>query len=741
MENHTEKMNQYSEEEMQQALADFLDKMMDQDEGIELEVVPENTMIRKVTMDEEDTLKVTIGVLPDSYDSLYTSGLVQVGIRSNGKKMMDLGRFQCFVFNEHYFPMGSSVDSAETSRLTPQHVLMEFSSQRVWLPGSYTLFVYDELELVLYRIGFTLDEELNVSMEDDRTCLPYSMEETLVTLRKRPLYDWEALAVQPGSAQLRQHALKCLQLKRYNELRESLGKDDLKLSGNLLITTHNRDFGRDVLRCLADVVLPDYTFNYVDASQLYDVSSTNPYETLSEYVTDTDKQVFCLTNVSVLLASGGKVIVKKLVDKMRGDRDRFVLWICGNRQELNGVFDVFPTLRDYFPLENQLEQQPYAAHELVQALFSRIEAEGIEMTAEVKNELARFVLREHRQGTLASWTVDGISRFVTDEIRPRYRARAYRRVMDETLPSLSMEDVPLNQLTDSFQTYEECIRELDQMVGLDDVKQGITTMAYNTRFCLERRRRNLPTSDNVAYHCIFTGNPGTGKTTVARKLGKIYHALGLLSKGDVMAVDRTRLVGRYIGETEENMKAVLEEARGNVLFIDEAYTLYDGGGDRKDFGGRVIDSLLTVLTQPDPDMLVIFAGYEKEMDAMLSTNPGLAGRFPYKYRFIDYNADQLMEIACRLFSRDAYELTDEARRQLKEAIAQTYASRTENFGNARWVEQFVRNGVVPAMAARLATTGSDDYVTIEAADIRRAYEKFNPKAVELRPRRKVGFSA
>ena len=90
------------------------------------------------------------------------------------------------------------------------------------------------------------------------------------------------------------------------------------------------------------------------------------------------------------------------------------------------------------------------------------------------------------------------------------------------------------------------------------------------------------------------------------------------------------------------MKAVLEEARGNVLFIDEAYNLYDGSGDRKDFGARVLDSLLTVLSQPNPDMLIVFAGYEKEMDAMLNTNPGLTGRFPYKYRFADYNADQLM---------------------------------------------------------------------------------------------------
>ena len=189
------------------------------------------------------------------------------------------------------------------------------------------------------------------------------------------------------------------------------------------------------------------------------------------------------------------------------------------------------------------------------------------------------------------------------------------------------------------------------------------------------------------------------------------------------------------------MKAILDEARGNVLFIDEAYTLYDGASDRKDFGARVIDSLLTVLSQPDPDMLVIFAGYLKEMDAMLNTNPGLMGRFPYKYQFKDYNAEQLFIIASRLLQHDDYRLSPEAEAQLRESIAKAYAQRDTNFSNARWVEQFVGNGIIPAMASRLVQTGSDDYQTIEAVDIRQAYDRFNPKAIALKPRQKVGFSA
>ena len=130
---------------------------------------------------------------------------------------------------------------------------------------------------------------------------------------------------------------------------------------------------------------------------------------------------------------------------------------------------------------------------------------------------------------------------------------------------------------------------------------------------------------------VFTGNPGTGKTTVAQMVGRVFHSLGILSKGGVIVTERSKLVGRYIGDTENNMQALLEQAKGNVLFIDEAYNLYDGGDTKKDYGHRVIESLLTVLSQKNPDLIVILAGYEKEMMNMLETNPGMKGRFPYHF--------------------------------------------------------------------------------------------------------------
>jgi hypothetical protein len=187
---------------------------------------------------------------------------------------------------------------------------------------------------------------------------------------------------------------------------------------------------------------------------------------------------------------------------------------------------------------------------------------------------------------------------------------------------------------------------------------------------------------------------------------------------------------------------VFEEARGNVLFIDEAYNLSTGSEDRKDFGYRVIESLLTILTKP-VDMLVVLAGYTKEMEAMLSSNPGLWSRFPYKYQFDDYDGAQLMEIAHHLFEREDYILTDEADAELRKIIDQTLKMKLPEFGNARWIEQFVHNGIIPAMANRFYATACTDYQHVEVSDVTEAFERLKPQAAPLKPHHKVvsGFSA
>ena len=689
----------------------------------------------------QEITKVKILVQPHLFDSVYVNG--DIAVTLYGKKGSHFAdeRFQLNILAEDYYPMACTKTYHEVEHPSSRAITLTMMSFVLWLPGRYVLYVRDNHDDSLIQMPFTLDEKLKATVGKTQPCLPCSREDILTSIIDGYSFDWSSLGQRPGMAQIRNYVLNQKQLEVYNEFRKGMHGEALCSKGHLLIATHNRDFTFDDLYHLFTIVASDFTLSHLDCGTLFDPARNNPYEVLFEELGVTGRHVFCLTNPGALLSTGGKVIVKKIIEKIRVDERQNLLWICGSKQDIEAVLNLFPSLGVFFPSDHRLEQEPYKDFEVVHAFFDALKDEHLYCSIEAMDGLARTLLQGYHKGILSTLTVSDIRQFVVEQVKPRYLARCYREISDEHLPQVELDDLCLDQLTSNEATYEQCLSDLDEMIGLDEVKQGIRQMAANTSFFAERRRRGLVTSQKAAFHCIFTGNPGTGKTTVAKKLGRIYRALGLLSKGEVIAVDRTRLVGRYIGETEENMKTILDEARGNVLFIDEAYTLYDGASDRKDFGARVIDSLLTVLSQPNPDMLIIFAGYLKEMDAMLNTNPGLMGRFPYKYQFKDYNAEQLFAIACRLLKHDDYRLSPEAEVQLRESIAKAYAQRDDNFSNARWVEQFVGNGIIPAMASRLSKTACDDYQSIEASDIRQAYAKFNPKATALKPRQKVGFNA
>ena len=739
------------EEEFEKLLQGFLD---DDTTSDDVNTNDENTVDGEANDDENDTFrfggerhyipeisKVKIQVQPHLFDSVYVNG--DIAVTLYGKKGVEFtdDRFKLHIMAEGYYPMTCTKSYHEAEHLSSRTLTLTMMSFAIWLPGRYVLYVRDTTDDSLIQMPFTLDDQLQATVYEPKPCLPCSREDILTCTLDGYSYDWSLVAQRPGMAQIRRFIVSQRQFEVYNEFRKGMRGEALCSKGHLLVMTRNRDLTSDDLYRLHTLVADDYAFTHLDCSLLFDASRNNPYEMLFEELCATGKHVFCLTNPGALLSTGGKIIVKKIIDKVRPNEKDYLLWICGAKADIEAVLNMFPSLGAFFPSDHRLEQESYKEFETVHAFFAALQDERLYCSIDAMDGLAHALLEGCRKGILSTWTMHDIRQFVIEQVKPRYLARCYQEINDEHLPQLELQDLCIDQLTSTKSTYEQCLKDLDEMVGLDEVKQGIRQMADNTTFFAERRRRGLTTSQKACFHCIFTGNPGTGKTTVAKKLGKIYRALGLLSKGEVIAVDRTRLVGRYIGETEENMKAILDEARGNVLFIDEAYTLYDGASDRKDFGARVIDSLLTVLSQPDPDMLVIFAGYLKEMDAMFNTNPGLMGRFPYKYQFKDYNAEQLYAIASRLLQHDDYCLSPEAEAQLRESIAKAYAQRDANFSNARWVEQFVGNGIIPAMASRLAQTGSDDYQTIEAVDIRQAYDRFNPKAIALKPRQKVGFSA
>ena len=691
--------------------------------------------------DMDDVQSVSIKMMPGTEKCLCND--VSVTIQMKPKARVRLNRFKCFVYTESLFPMCAMTDEAQVKRQRDRRMTVVLPGDHIWVPGKYILYVNDSSDESLMRIDFTLDDAMRLTTQPPQMLQPYCEEHVLVTCIEGVDNDWQPVAEMPGLAQFRKRVMHARQLVLFNEFRKECGMGEMMSNLNLLICTHNDDITPELLRHFLRMLSYEHSFTYIDCSTLYDPTSQYPYEQLTNILSSDGRQVYCLTHLGELLGANGKVIMRRIMEKFHSSDATDNLWLCGTRQEIDEILELFPSLKPYFETGSYIEQEPYSSFDLVQTFFRELAREHLDTTEELRDRLSWAVIQGCKQGAVANWSLFDVCRFIADEVRPRYLRRALPLMSNNEVTQLSVEDVPFERLTDTASTYQESIRELNEMIGLDEVKQGVTTMANQARLFLERRRRGLKTGSQMVFHSVFTGNPGTGKTTVARKLGKIYHALGLLSKGEVIAVDRTRIVGQYIGQTEDNMKVLLEEARGNVLFIDEAYTLNTGGEDKKDFGGRVIDSLLTVLTQPNPDMLIVLAGYAKEMDAMLNTNPGLAGRFPYRYQFSDYDAEQLTAIARHLLQVDDYVLTPEADATLQEVIADVLSQAVPNFSNARWVEQLVRNGIIPAMANRIFATACDDLQRVEPSDVREGYQRLRPQTITQKSARHrvAGFRA
>lgn len=291
--------------------------------------------------------------------------------------------------------------------------------------------------------------------------------------------------------------------------------------------------------------------------------------------------------------------------------------------------------------------------------------------------------------------------------------------------------------------------ELNRLVGLRRLKEDMEEARMMALFLKERKELCLEQRGESRHHMLFLGNPGTGKTTVARLVGQIYHRMGLLSKGHTVITCRTNLVGEYIGHTEKRMKEVLEEARGGVLFIDEAYTLVSHEQESNDYGKEVIHALLTVLSEPNPDMIIILAGYEDKMKNLLRMNPGLKDRFPLQFHFDDYSSDELLEIAHRTLKDRNFALTPEADRCLKDLIEKASARRDEHFGNGRWVHNLIEQGLIKSMARRVmsrfspAVAGRELFSTIELSDVEDAGRRFlsTREARLTPPAPRIGFRA
>lgn len=259
--------------------------------------------------------------------------------------------------------------------------------------------------------------------------------------------------------------------------------------------------------------------------------------------------------------------------------------------------------------------------------------------------------------------------------------------------------------------------ELHSLIGLSSVKAEVERLTNFIRIMTVREKQGLPVSE-ISYHCVFTGNPGTGKTTVARILANIYSELGVVEKGHLVETDRSGLVAEYVGQTAVKTNKIIDSALDGVLFIDEAYSLVNGGNN--DYGTEAISTLLKRMEDDRNRLVVILAGYGNEMQTFINSNPGLQSRFNRYIDFPDYNADELLEIYKRNLKKHKYTLSTEAEAFISAYITNAVANKDKNFGNARFVRNLFEK-TLENQAMRLASIGhltSDMLCEISIEDVK-----------------------
>ncbi len=289
---------------------------------------------------------------------------------------------------------------------------------------------------------------------------------------------------------------------------------------------------------------------------------------------------------------------------------------------------------------------------------------------------------------------------------------------------------PIDDINESF---AEVMTKLDALVGLNEIKEKVRDHAKYIQFLQLRKDAGFEEKDSINVHSVFIGNPGTGKTTVATMMGRLYRKMGLLSRGHVHVVDRVDLVGEYIGQTAPKVKDSIERARGGVLFIDEAYSLARNPDDTKDFGREVIEILVKEMSDGPGDLAVIVAGYPKEMNKFLDSNPGLKSRFAHHFEFSDYLPQELSLIAGYACQEKEIILSAAAKVKIDDIIVNAYRDRDRSFGNARFVYDLMEKAKI-YMGLRImemenpSTLDKEILETIQEQDVAK---------IEYKPRREL----
>ena len=490
-----------------------------------------------------------------------------------------------------------------------------------------------------------------------------------------------------------------------------LGEQE-KMSMHIILTGNPGTGKTTIARKLGEILA---AIGYLDSGHVVEVDRAmmvSPYQGETPKVVDRlcDKamggilfvdEAYTLAPVN---ASGerdnqGAQALEKLMKRMEDDRGKFVVIAAGYRTEMDNLFRINPGFRSRFNYFLNIED--YTPEQLYQIMLV-FAKEKKYIFSEQAEALTKKMISELHKSRDKDFANGRTMRSLFDQIckkqAQRLQGKDISSMSNEQLMTIEDEDIPYE--APKTVDYTECLKKLDGLVGLSGVKKEISNLAAFLNLQIKRGETNT----FQGKHYVFTGNPGTGKTTVARIMTDVFKTLGIVSRGQLVEADRAKLVAGYSGQTAIKTNQLVDQAIGGVLFIDEAYTLKSNDSDS--FGSEAIDTLLKRLEDDRGKFICIVAGYTEQMHDFIDTNPGLKSRFTQTIHFDDYTPDELTQIFLNLASGKSFTIDEPTKAAIHRQFEQLYLRRDKNFGNAREARR-IFNEAVEKQSQRLVSLMND----------------------------------
>ena len=501
-----------------------------------------------------------------------------------------------------------------------------------------------------------------------------------------------------------------------NIQRAQRGLGEQEKVGIHIVLTGNPGTGKTTIaRKLGEIL---ESIGYLDSGHVVEVDRSkmvSPYQGETPKVVDRlcDKAMGGILFVDEAytlapLSSGGEKdqqgtqALEQLMKRMEDDRGKFVVIAAGYRQEMENLFRINPGVRSRFSYFLNIDD--YTPDQLFQIMMVFAKEKKYQFTQEAQ-ELTQKMVTELYNSRDKDFANGRTMRQLFDKICAKQAERLQNvdisTLSNEQLMMIDVKDIPYNapQAVD----YTECLAKLNGMVGLAAVKKEISNLAAFLNLQIRRGETNT----FQGKHYVFTGNPGTGKTTVARIMADVFRTLGILSRGQLVEADRSKLVAGFAGQTAIKTNQLIDSAMGGVLFIDEAYTLKSN--DQDSFGAEAIDTLLKRLEDDRGKFICIVAGYTDNMHDFIDTNPGLKSRFTQTIHFDDYTPDELTQIFLNLAKGKNFTVDEETKGTIHRQFEQLYLRRDKNFGNAREARRIFDQAIEKQSQRLVTMMGNPDF--------------------------------